>query len=203
MRAAALLLLAALAGCATIVPAPPAATPPQLFFERLSALCGGAYVGRVVSTDPADREMAASRLVVEVRECSEREVRIAYPCRQRPQPRLDRHAHPGGAAAQAHPPPPGRDRGCAQPLWRRQRRGGRRRGGRTSPPTPSPATSSCARAFRNRSPTSGRWNSSPGRRLAYALRRPNRNFRVEFDLTRPIANPPRALGRALSYKVDA
>ena len=30
----------------------------------------------------------------------------------------------------------------------------------------------------------------PGRTLTYSLRRPNRNFRVEFDLTRPIANPP-------------
>jgi hypothetical protein len=30
----------------------------------------------------------------------------------------------------------------------------------------------------------------PGRTFAYELRRPNRHFRVEFDLTRPIAPPP-------------
>jgi len=30
----------------------------------------------------------------------------------------------------------------------------------------------------------------PGRMFAYELRRPNRFFRVEFDLTRPVAPPP-------------
>ena len=38
----------------------------------------------------------------------------------------------------------------------------------------------------------------PGRTFAYELRRPNRFFRVEFDLTKPVAAPPApwgALGR--------
>jgi hypothetical protein len=30
----------------------------------------------------------------------------------------------------------------------------------------------------------------PGRMFAYELRRPNRHFRVEFDLTRPVPAPP-------------
>jgi hypothetical protein len=30
----------------------------------------------------------------------------------------------------------------------------------------------------------------PGRTFAYELRRPGRHFRVEFDLTRPVAPPP-------------
>jgi hypothetical protein len=30
----------------------------------------------------------------------------------------------------------------------------------------------------------------PGRIFAYELRRPNRFFRVDFDLTRPVAPPP-------------
>ena len=34
----------------------------------------------------------------------------------------------------------------------------------------------------------------PDRMFAYELRRPNRHFRVEFDLTRPIAPPPPAWG---------
>jgi hypothetical protein len=30
----------------------------------------------------------------------------------------------------------------------------------------------------------------PGRTFAYELRRPNRHFRVEFDLSRPVPAPP-------------
>ena len=34
----------------------------------------------------------------------------------------------------------------------------------------------------------------PGRVFAYELRRPNRHFRVEFDLTAPVTTPPPAWG---------
>ena len=34
----------------------------------------------------------------------------------------------------------------------------------------------------------------PGRTFAYELRRPNRFFRVEFDLTKPVAAPPAPWG---------
>ena len=34
----------------------------------------------------------------------------------------------------------------------------------------------------------------PGATFAYELRRPNRHFRVEFDLTRPVPAPPASWG---------
>jgi hypothetical protein len=34
----------------------------------------------------------------------------------------------------------------------------------------------------------------PGRTFVYELQRPNRHFRVEFDLTAPIAAPPAPWG---------
>lgn len=189
MRVAALLPLAALAGCATLVPAPPAATPQQLFFERLSALCGGAYEGRVVSNDAADREMAASRLVVEVRECSRQEVRMAF--------------HVGGDRSRVWVvtrTPAGlrlkhihRHRDGAEDA--RSRYGGDGAGPGAAGRQDFPADAFSRDLFvRERIPESitNVWTLElePGRRLAYALRRPNRDFRVEFDLTRPIANPP-------------
>ena len=197
MRAAALLPLAALAGCATIVPAPPAPSPQQLFFERLRALCGDAYEGRVVSNDAADREMAASRLVVEVRECSDREVRIAFHVGgDRSRVWVVTRTQAGLRLKHVHRHRDG-SRGRAQPLWRRQQRAGQRR------PAGFPRRRLLPRPLRAREDSGiDHQCLDAGDRvragaLAYALRRPNRHFRVEFDLTRPIANPPPPWGERL------
>ena len=47
---------------------------------RLGALCGRAFEGRVVTTDPADAGFASERLVMHVRGCDapEREIRIPF-----------------------------------------------------------------------------------------------------------------------------
>jgi hypothetical protein len=189
MRAAAFLPLAALAGCATILPAPPAATPQQLFFERLTALCGGAYVGRVVSTDPADREMAASRLVIEVRECSAREIRMAFHVgSDRSRVWVLTRTTAGLRLRHIHRHQDGREDA-------RSGYGGDGAGPGSAGRQDFPADAFSRDLFvREDIPESitNTWSLEidPGRRLAYSLRRPNRNFRVEFDLTRPIANPP-------------
>ena len=189
MRAAALLPLAALAGCATILPAPPAPSPQQLFFERLSAHCGGAYEGRVVSDDSADREMAASRLVVELRECSAREVRMAFHVGgDRSRVWVVTRTATGLRLKHIH-----RHRDGTEDA--RSRYGGDSAGPGGAGRQDFPADAFSRDLFvREEIPESitNVWTLElePGRRLAYALRRPNRHFRVEFDLTRPIANPP-------------
>ena len=48
------------------------------FMAALNAHCGKAYEGRVVSTDEADRGFAVERLVMHVRTCSEDIVRIPF-----------------------------------------------------------------------------------------------------------------------------
>ena len=64
-----------LAACAII----PRGTGPQdLFWERLQALCGRAFPGRVVSNDPGDSQLAAARLVLHVARCGPETVRIAF-----------------------------------------------------------------------------------------------------------------------------
>ena len=40
----------------------------------------------------------------------------------------------------------------------------------------------------------------PGRTFAYELRRPGRFFRVEFDLTKPVARTARAVGQQRARK---
>lgn len=71
-----LLSLAALAlsACASLQPPQPA----DQFMARLQALCGKAFEGRVVTSDPADSSFAGQRLLMHVRECRPGEVRIPF-----------------------------------------------------------------------------------------------------------------------------
>lgn len=189
MRAAALLPLAALAGCATILPAPPESSPQQLFFERMTALCGRAFEGHVTSNDPADREMAASRLVIEVRQCSEREIRIPlHVGDDRSRVWIVRRTPAGLRLKHIHRHHDGTEDA-------RSNYGGDAAGSGSARRQDFPADAFSRELFiRERIPESitNIWaiEVEPGAMLAYSLRRPNRNFRVEFDLGRPIANPP-------------
>ncbi len=54
------------------------ANPQALFFEKLSALCGNAYSGKLVSGDEADSDLAGKPMVMHVRDCSEDTIRIPF-----------------------------------------------------------------------------------------------------------------------------
>ena len=71
-----ILLAVPLAACATTA-APPAA-PADQFMAGLRLLCGKAFEGKVVTSDPADASFAGQRLVMHVRLCSETEIRIPF-----------------------------------------------------------------------------------------------------------------------------
>ena len=63
-----------LSACASLQPAAPA----DRFMAQLQALCGKAFAGRVVTSDPADASFAGKSLVMHVRECRPGEVRIPF-----------------------------------------------------------------------------------------------------------------------------
>ncbi|MDQ3144140.1 MAG: hypothetical protein M3Q57_04595, partial [Pseudomonadota bacterium] len=68
------LTLLATAGCASVQPA-----PGRDFFADLSAHCGKAYEGRVVSPPAAaDASFAGKRLVMHVRDYSANTIRIPF-----------------------------------------------------------------------------------------------------------------------------
>ena len=172
-----------------------AVPPPQtadLFMARLQALCGRAFAGRVVTSDPADAAFAGKRLVMHVRECRAGEVRIPFHVgddRSRtwivtrtPQGLRLKHDH---RHADGSPD--------ALTMY----------GGDTvGPGTPErqtfPADAESIALFRR----SGRevsvtnvWAMEAGSAtFAYELRRPpfpgGRFFRVEFDLGKPVPTPP-------------
>ena len=68
--------LALLLSACTIIPR--GESPQLVFWDRLQALCGRAFPGRVVTTEEGDRQLAEARLILHVAHCSPDEVRIAF-----------------------------------------------------------------------------------------------------------------------------
>ena len=179
-----------LAGCAII---PRGTGPQELFWERLQALCGRAFPGRVVSNDPGDRQLAAARLVLHVARCEPATVRIAFHAS------LDASrtwviARTAGGLSLTHIHR-GED-------GREEVRSGY--GGETAAPGSArrqefPANARTRALFRREGIAEAGaniWSLEivPGRLLAYAIDRPGRHLRIEFDLGRPVRLPGPAWG---------
>ena len=180
------------AGCATFSPR----TPADLWFDRLSAHCGRAYQGRLVSSDPADASFAGQRLVMHVRQCRGDEIRIPFQVgddrsrtwvitRTAAGLRLKHdHRHRDGSSD-------------ALTMY-----GGDSRGQGTAVRQEFPADAASIALFtaQGRSVSNTNvWAVEVGDAVfAYELRRPpgpaERFFRVEFDLSRPVAAPPAPWG---------
>lgn len=188
MRLLAFLAFAALPACVGV--APPA--PADAFMARLQGLCGKAFEGRVVTTDPADASFAGKRLVMHVRECSPGEVRIPFQVgddrsrtwivtRTASGLRLKHdHRHADGSPDELT-------------MY----------GGETITPGTAvrqefPADVESIALFTRTNRAVSNTNiwalEAEAASFAYELRRPpipgGRFFRVEFDLTRPVATPP-------------
>jgi hypothetical protein len=188
MRKLALLPIAALAACTTLEPARPA----DQFMASLQSLCGKAYEGRVVTPDPADAAFAGKRLVMHVRECRADEVRIPFHVgddrsrtwivsRTAAGLRLKHdHRHADGSPDEITMY--GGDTATAGTA------------GRQEFPVDGDSIALFTRTNRTVSNTNVWAMEVQGAMFAYELRRPpipgGRFFRVEFDLSRPVAPPP-------------
>ena len=182
---------ALLAGCAVV---PETVGPQQQFFDRLLALCGNAYEGRVVSPAvEADRAMAASRLVMHVRTCSANEVRIPFHVgNNRSRTWVISRTTAGLRLKHDHRHEDGSEDVLTQ-------YGGDTATTGTARRQEFPADQFSKDLFvRQNIPQSvpNVWavEVAPGQMFAYELRRPGRFFRVEFDLTRPVSPPPAPWG---------
>jgi hypothetical protein len=175
----------ALAACATA----PAPGPADAFFDRLSALCGKAYEGRVASPAvEADRDFAGKRLVMHVRDCSAAEIRIPFHVGEdRSRTWVVTRTGAGLRLKHDHRHADGSEDSLS------------RYGGDTVTAGTAMRQEFPADAFsRGLFVRQGRAVSAanvwalevrPGRSFAYELRRPERFFRVEFDLERAVAAP--------------
>ena len=175
----------ALSSCATV----PDPSPADQWVGRLSSLCGRAFEGRLVSTDAADASFAGQKLMMHVRQCSEREIRIPFHVgddrsrtwvltRTAEGLRLKHdHRHEDGSAD------------------RLTQYGGDTTGPGSAGRQLFPADDFSKNLFERENSAQSVTNVwamevEPGRFLAYELRRPGRFFRVEFDLAKPVAPPP-------------
>jgi len=175
----------ALSGCATLSP-----SPQDQFFSRLSALCGKAFEGRIASPPvEADASFAGKRLVMHVRECSADVIRIPFHVEEdRSRTWVITRTGSGLRLKHDHRHQDGSEDALTQ-------YGGDTAGPGTAQRQEFPADQFSKDVFvRGNIPQSvtNVWamEVEPGRTFAYELRRPNRFFRVDFDLTRPVAPPP-------------
>jgi len=170
-----------LSACAT-VPARP--SPQDLFMSRLNDLCGQRFAGRVVTTDAVDADFASQRLVMHVRDCSPTEVRIPFSVGEdRSRTWVVTRTPTGLTLKHDHRDPQGEPDGLH---WY----GGDSATAGTADRQTFPVDAFSIDLFNASNAavsTTNVWAMEvhPGRMFAYELRRPNRHFRVEFDLSTP------------------
>jgi len=173
-----------------------AATDPQVqFMTRLSALCGQAFEGRVVTTDAADRDMIGERLVMHVAHCSDQEVRIPFHVGEN-RSRTWVITRTGGGLRLKHDHRHEDGSHDAVTMY-----GGDTAAAGSATRQEFPVDAESITMFRandlERSVTNVWAVEAQDALFAYELRRPEPNaraFRVEFDLSRPVAAPPVAWG---------
>lgn len=183
MKRIATLALLALGACAT---APVPVSPQDAFFANLTALCGQRFEGRVVTTDPADAAFANGRLLMHVRDCSANEVRIPFWVGEdRSRTWVITRTDAGLRLKHDHRHEDGTEDVLSQ-------YGGDTADAGTAERQEFPVDQFSKDLFTRENRTVSNTNVwavevHPGRIYAYELRRENRHFRVEFDLTRPVA----------------
>jgi hypothetical protein len=207
LRLSALALLL-LAGCATT--APPAADPQEAFWAALESHCGKAYAGRMVTHDAADADLAGAAMVMAVTACSEASIAVPFHV-QRADGSWDRSRtwlvtrNPAGGLRLKHDHRHENGISDAVTMY----------GGDTASPGTAreqafPIDAESIALFKGAGLTASLTNvwsvtvdpaGTPGAAYAYQLRRTvaggapaERHFRVEFDLTKPVAPPPPAWG---------
>lgn len=165
------------------------ASPQDQFFANLRTLCGQSFEGRVVTTDAADASFASQRLVMQVRECSDDVIRVPFHVGEnRSRTWVITRTDAGVRLKHDHRHEDGTEDTLTQ-------YGGDTANAGSAERQEFPTDEHSRTLFsQNNIPQSvtNVWavEVHPGRTFAYELRRPNRHFRVEFDLTQPVAAPP-------------
>lgn len=185
MRMALFVGAAALGACSGV-------DPHDEFLADLKDHCGKAYEGRLVSTDEADRDIAAKRLVMEVRVCERDAVRIPFHVGDdRSRTWVITRTDEGLRLKHDHRHEDGSEDSVTQ------------YGGDTAAPGTDerqefPADAFSKDMFLREGLTASVENvwavEATDEVFAYELRRAGRFFRVEFDLTKPVDNPPAPWG---------
>jgi hypothetical protein len=162
-------------------------SPADVFWERLSALCGEAAPGTVVDAPTGDTTFANHALVMHVRQCEDSVIRIPFHVGENRSRTwvLSRTADGGVRLTHDHRHEDGAEDSVTQ------------YGGDARAPLDSVRMEFSADSFTVAlipAAATNVWTIElePGRRFMYALRREgtDRRFRIEFDLTQSLPAPP-------------
>lgn len=167
--------------------APPAAelVPADRFMARLGELCGKRFAGRVVTTDPLDADMAGARLVMIVETCSPQQVKIPFHVgADRSRTWVVSRTEAGLRLKHDHRHADGTEDVLSQYGGDTVRAG---TGVRQEFPADAFSKDLFQREGNPASVTNVWAMEVTDAMFAYELRRPERFFRVEFDLTTPAA----------------
>lgn len=175
-------------GCATSTPT----NPQDQFLAQIKQHCGKAYAGRVVSSDAADDEMRGKPLIMHVRGCYADRVEIPFHVgTDRSRTWIIRRTADGLQLKHDHRHEDGSaDTGTMY--------GGETAYAGSANSQRFPIDAESIASFRanklDRSVTNIWGVDHDGKTFAYELRRADRFFRVEFDLTQPMPVPPTPWG---------
>ena len=176
--------------CAPLVPARNQATPQDRFWRSLHGICDRAFAGRIAETIPPDTSFAGKSLVMHVRSCSDREVRIPFHVGENRSRTWVVTRTPSGLRLKHD------HRHADGSEDRITRYGGDTRNSGTAYSQDFYADSLTASLIAAAATNVWTIEVRGGNAFVYALRREGteRRFRVQFDLTRPVAAPPAPWG---------
>lgn len=169
-----------LMSCGTVAPS----RPGDAFWNALQPLCGRAFEGRLAEgTEPSDAAIGAQRLVMHVRSCSASEIRIPFQTgADRSRTWVLTRTPSGLRLKHDHRHEDGTPDRVTQ-------YGGDTRGPADTRQLDFFADAETAALIP--AAATNIWTMSvDDRTFVYALRRANRRFRVEFDLTNEVEAPP-------------
>ncbi len=181
--------------------------PADVFFDGLAALCGQTFAGRIVANEPPNPSdpFAGQKLVMHVRECGAEEIRVPFHVGEnRSRTWVITRTAAGLRLKHDHRHEDGSEDVVTQ-------YGGDTVTSGSANRQEFPADAASRELFtRQNMPASlpNIWalELEPGQRFVYELARPGRLFRVEFDLSQPIAlaseNPPPSGDASLSALAD-
>ena len=187
MRALALAAALSLAACGPVATEP---TPDALFFERINGLCDGkAYAGRLVSDDAVDADFKTATMVMGPATCDRLTVRIPFAVDDdRSRTWVISRTANGLRLKHDHRHADGTEDVLTQ-------YGGDNTGQGTAGQQAFPVDAETRDLFIREDievSTQNTWTVEiePGQLFAYQMSRPERLFRVEFDLTTATETPP-------------
>ena len=164
---------------------PPAPAPQDAFFARLTALCGQSFAGQLVTTDAADADLAGQPMRMTVRDCSAQEIRIPFQIGEdRSRTWVITRTSSGLRLKHDHRDLQGQPEGLH---WYGGDTASVGTAGRQEFPVDQESIDQFNAGGAAVS-TTNVWamEVQPGQSFAYELRRANRHFRVEFDLSTPL-----------------